>query len=203
MLCSGGHDVLSCFVRSWLATLVLLGGCRTRDFHARRDEHLASTTALRPNRYRLVELPESERVADRGFVIYFDERERLDYLVFILGSELRFMDGTLLDGKYNFVMSPQGEIFASSKVWALDAQGIYRRLHHSSFLAGAPVAAAGTLLVEKGQIIKCDNHSGHYKPDGKLNEQFLRRLRDMRYDFAPEECEDVRWQDEKHEGERR
>lgn len=37
--------------------------------------------------------------------------------------------------------------------------------HHSSFLSGAPVLAAGSMVIEPGfKIVEVNNHSGHYKP---------------------------------------
>ncbi|NHZ43635.1 hypothetical protein [Massilia aquatica] len=37
--------------------------------------------------------------------------------------------------------------------------------HHSSFLAGAQVLAAGSMIIAPGMIIvEVNNHSGHYKP---------------------------------------
>lgn len=39
------------------------------------------------------------------------------------------------------------------------------RFHHSSFLAGRPVAGAGTMIIgENFTILEVNNHSGHYKP---------------------------------------
>ncbi|TMW55622.1 hypothetical protein Poli38472_010504 [Pythium oligandrum] len=38
------------------------------------------------------------------------------------------------------------------------------RFHHSSFLAGEPVAAAGKIVVQHGQIHAIEPHSGHFKP---------------------------------------
>ena len=38
------------------------------------------------------------------------------------------------------------------------------RFHHSTFLAGEPVEAAGLLVCENGVILKLFPHSGHYRP---------------------------------------
>ncbi len=38
-----------------------------------------------------------------------------------------------------------------------------RRFHHSSFLAGAPVKAAGEWLVVDGQVMAITDKTGHYK----------------------------------------
>lgn len=38
------------------------------------------------------------------------------------------------------------------------------RFHHSSFVAGAAVAAAGEMTVHHGRILALSNSSGHYAP---------------------------------------
>jgi len=48
--------------------------------------------------------------------------------------------------------------------------------HHSSFLAGRPVAAAGTLFIKDGKIVSIDNASGHYRPDVKTLELVRQEL---------------------------
>jgi hypothetical protein len=40
---------------------------------------------------------------------------------------------------------------------------VINAFHHSSFLAGAPVLAAGELAVESGRIVALTNKTGHYK----------------------------------------
>ena len=40
----------------------------------------------------------------------------------------------------------------------------YGEIHHSSLLAGAPVIAAGELVLSKGRLQSISNASGHYKP---------------------------------------
>lgn len=67
-----------------------------------------------------------------------------------------------------FVMSPFGEIYIGDS-------GL-NRFHHSSFLAGKPVAAAGNLKVKKSQIIYLDNLSGHYRPEAEHTFQVIEQL---------------------------
>jgi hypothetical protein len=67
-----------------------------------------------------------------------------------------------------FVMSPTGELhMASHKI------GKY---HHSSLLAGAPTAAAGSIKAINGTIDSLNNKSGHYQPGPKQMRQVLHRL---------------------------
>jgi hypothetical protein len=72
-------------------------------------------------------------------------------------------------GKAIFVMSEAGEIYAS-----LDQKpGLF---HHSSFLAGGPVAAAGEIQVLNGMVTAVSNRSGHYTPDHTYTQQFVEQL---------------------------
>lgn len=72
-------------------------------------------------------------------------------------------------GKAIFVMSETGDIYASLTQQA----GIF---HHSSFLAGGPVAAAGELEVANGLVKTVSNRSGHYTPDQSYTHQFVEQL---------------------------
>jgi hypothetical protein len=55
--------------------------------------------------------------------------------------------------------------------------------HHSSLLAGAPVAAAGEIRCKNGVIELISNSSGHYKPPVEYVKQVFLELRDRGYDF--------------------
>jgi hypothetical protein len=101
-------------------------------------------------------------------VKYLNEGERND-----LQLSIRF--GTIFDAKGNifdtsgfrslesntrraiFVMDEHGIFFAST----LHTVGFF---HHSSILAGAPVAAAGEIEVWSGELIAISDRSGHYLP---------------------------------------
>ena len=57
-------------------------------------------------------------------------------------------------------------------IYALDLDGqLYisfdgqrGRIHHSTFLAGAPVACAGEMIIFDGRVFALNNQSGHYQP---------------------------------------
>lgn len=68
-----------------------------------------------------------------------------------------------------FVMAPDGKMYASLHQQA----GIF---HHSSFLAGDPVAAAGEIEVIDGLVTTASNRSGHYIPDQSYTYQFVEQL---------------------------
>ena len=102
------------------------------------------------------------------------ETERAQYEVFVKDGLLHDAKGNLLDtgnakdGKYIFFMDPQGRIFAG-------APRIFE-FHHSSFLAGGKVAAAGEMDVANGMLLMHDNNTGHYKPTNEHNDQFAQEL---------------------------
>lgn len=58
--------------------------------------------------------------------------------------------------KWIFVMDLAGRLYLNRK-----RKG---RFHHSSFVAGAPIFAAGKVIVKNGVIIAIEPHSGHFKP---------------------------------------
>lgn len=82
-----------------------------------------------------------------------------------------------------FVMDPVGRIYASNK------HPVFL-LHHSSMLAGNPVAAAGELSVIQGVIKKASSCSGHYRQSIVLTKQIKPALRRVGYedDFYIFDC---------------
>jgi hypothetical protein len=75
-----------------------------------------------------------------------------------------------------FVMSPDGKLYAGSHKIGL--------FHHSSFLAGAAVAGAGEMKVEKGKLKFITNKSGHYKPTGGEMVQVFEELASRGVDLS-------------------
>ena len=55
-----------------------------------------------------------------------------------------------------FVVSPTGEMYSASHILG--------KLHHSSFLGGRPVMAAGEVVADDGVIKVLTAKSGHYRP---------------------------------------
>ena len=67
-------------------------------------------------------------------------------------------------------MDNEGNLYASTRQ-------IVGQFHHSSFLAGQPVAAAGELQVKNGILEYITNSSGHYWPTREMTQQAVERLR--------------------------
>ncbi|HEY7030612.1 MAG TPA: hypothetical protein VH482_04750 [Thermomicrobiales bacterium] len=74
------------------------------------------------------------------------------------------------DGTAMYVMDNTGSIFAGSQNVG--------RFHHSSFMAGGPVAAAGEMSLNAGTLKYINNFSGHYLPTPDHLTQVLQELRD-------------------------
>lgn len=105
-------------------------------------------------------------------VKYLDSAERQQFKLTIHNGKLHTADGNLFDttagtslwtkggGRAIFVMDHNGDIYASN----YQEKG---KFHHSSFLAGAPVASAGELEVRNGELVAMSPQSGHYRPSGQ------------------------------------
>lgn len=114
-------------------------------------------------------------------VHYLDDIERQDYKLHVDDEGLlRDADGDLFDTSAGksvhstdpraiFVMDQQGNLFASNH----QAVGHF---HHSSFLGGHPVGAAGELGVKDGKVQLISNNSGHYQPSKTATYDFIKHL---------------------------
>lgn len=68
-----------------------------------------------------------------------------------------------------FVIDPRGQLYSASHIRG--------RFHHSSFLNGGAVMAAGEIKTDpSGKIIELSNKSGHYHPTVEQNLNLLRLL---------------------------
>jgi hypothetical protein len=72
------------------------------------------------------------------------------------------------DGTAMYVMDNTGSIFAGSQKVG--------RFHHSSFMAGGPVAAAGEMSLNNGTLKYINTFSGHYLPTPDHLTQVLQEL---------------------------
>jgi hypothetical protein len=109
-------------------------------------------------------------------VRYLNEQERAAYEVHVKNGKLYDNTGSPLDstreGKPGiFVMSPEGRIYFAQH--SVAERGVF---HHSSFLGGKPVAAAGELHVRNGEVLAISRQSGHHEPSSEMNEQFKAEL---------------------------
>ena len=115
---------------------------------------------------------------------YLLSKDRKPYLVtvnaqkrLVQGDPTTFLintkDGS--GGQYIFVMDGDGNIYSASK------KVVH---HHSSFLAGGPVAAAGHWTIEYGALKAICNDSGHYQPPFDYTQQVLAELKKRGVDVS-------------------
>lgn len=72
-----------------------------------------------------------------------------------------------------YVMTTEGDIYVRIE----DPPGTgFGQFHQSSFLEGKPVGAAGTILIDNGQVTYVTRHSGHYYPQAEQLAAFLDEL---------------------------
>ena len=111
-----------------------------------------------------------------GPVRYFNEKERAAYKIEARDGKLWDAQGRPFDtsygeshwsgaGKAITVMDGDGSLYASNS-------HLPGQFHHSSFLAGKPVAFAGEIEVQNGNLTWMSNKSGHYQPPKRSFEQF-------------------------------
>ncbi len=113
-------------------------------------------------------------------VKYLSEVERQAFEIRIHNGKLYRADGSPLDtsdasnvflgaGSAIFVMDENGTFYASK-------QQKVGEFHHSSLLAGKPVAAAGEIGVITGELMLLSDRSGHYRPSQEFTRQALGAL---------------------------
>ncbi|MED6185921.1 IQ domain-containing protein iqm3 [Stylosanthes scabra] len=104
------------------------------------------------------------------------EREHYEYIIHdgkiihkLSGDFLHTKDGSEGE-KWIFVMSTFKKLYAAKK-----KKGLF---HHSSFLAGGTILAAGRLEAKRGSLKSISAYSGHYRPADDSLDTFLSHLRE-------------------------
>ena len=133
-------------------------------------------------------------------VTYLNDIERQEYEVFVQHDRIVDGKGNLVDttesvsvladkskdisNKAIFVMSEDGKIYIST-------YNEVGKFHHSSFLSGKKIAAAGEIQIKNGLIKLVTNESGHYKPSiTMIKDNLLKELNSRYYFFAGDNIED-------------
>ena len=146
-----------------------------------------------PPRYTTYAIGEKYRGEETGstanghVIRYFTPAEQAAAVIYACGGKLCDRDGKLLDpevathpergGTLMYVMAPDGTLYGT-----FDAK--LHVVHHSSLLAGQPVACAGDMTVVQGELIEVDNASGHYKPPAEALDSVVQQLRAMGVDLS-------------------
>lgn len=113
-------------------------------------------------------------------VAYFDEKARSAYHVDV-GSALKYTTSKQpLEGENIYVLSQADDFYASDG--ETTDTGV---VHHSSFMAGQAVKAAGHMTFQGGgKLEKINLNSGHYKPKAEHMKNVLRLLDAKRVDLG-------------------
>jgi hypothetical protein len=126
------------------------------------------------------EIP-GNRVWPGSQVIYLAQAERKPYGLSFRDGRIWDADGNLFDttdavsqqsgvGRAIFVMDADGSFYASKNQ-------MIGEFHHSSLVAGEPVAAAGELEVVHGVLTGLSDRSGHYWPRRSFTDQAIDQLK--------------------------
>ncbi len=123
-------------------------------------------------------------------VPYLNEVERKAYQVFISEGLLVDHRGRPVDALRASLLG--AELFSLQAIYVMDDCGrifmTYHHevglFHHSSFLSGAPISAAGEMLVVDGRILEIDAASGHYRPPPDATRQLIHRLQALGADLS-------------------
>lgn len=100
-----------------------------------------------------------------GPVQYLSSLERQQF-------EIIIANGLLLNAAGEFFNTNDADGERGRAIYVLDQQGIlycsnryqHFKFHHSSLVAGEPVACAGEIAIMSGMVFYLDNASGHYNP---------------------------------------
>ncbi len=139
-------------------------------------------------------------------VKYLDPNEREMVRLTIRDGLFYTASGNLADTIVHqmYVVDPSGDIFSFVESNLKSQMGHQGRLHHSSFLAGGDVLAAGQIGFENGRLVFIDNGSGHYLPEAGSLTELLRWLSgkgvdigQVTYEFA-DRNEQITPQDSRH-----
>lgn len=159
-------------------TLGMSGGNIKVSLKAPKDDGLAGrykTTGM-DNKYLSEEIP-GNSVWPRQQVNYLTPAERMKRQITFKDGKAYDSDGSLFD---------TGDAYGGRAIFVMDEHGAFYvekfpevgEFHHSSFLAGKPVAAAGEIEATEGVITAISDQSGHYKPGLDFTAQAMRALKE-------------------------
>ena len=122
--------------------------------------------------------------------LYLDKKQREIHRVHFKDGKAYDSNGMQLSKRGSF-FSPRRNKGSNDYIYVMDKSGnIYigvsdpGRFHHSSFLAGDDVVAAGHIAFEKGEVVWVSNVSGHYQPRGKTLDYLLSELNELGIDVS-------------------
>lgn len=165
-----------------------LGDVRAALARTRPTDIPAARTALDGPELRTTEMEPGMSDFDKtNGVVQLGPTELEQHRVFVRDGKLYDVNGQPVDtsaasnhwtgnGQGVFVMDRYGNLYLSN------AHEV-GRFHHSSFLDGQPVAAAGEMEVHNGELVGVTDRSGHYKPDAGLLQQAMGQMKQQGVNF--------------------
>ncbi len=159
---------------------------------AEASEHTISLTPI----YKTLRLQPSYRGEEEEGVHYFYGKDQLFYRVSFKNGLLYDQQGKLINPNYPIptavdqikISSPPPAPTSAKRfgyaIYVMDEKGQFylsfesskQEFHHSSFLAGQPVACAGEMVIYQGKLLLINNQSGHYRPPPAALDQALDAL---------------------------
>lgn len=116
---------------------------------------------------KVANLIEKDKSIDR-YVEYLDELERQKYEIEIIDGVLyqqgRVYSSPVKRGRRGVAVSESIYVLSEDNKLYISHNQEKNIFHHSSFLSGGKVKAAGNIIVIDGVIASFDRRSGHYKP---------------------------------------
>lgn len=115
-------------------------------------------------------------------VTYLNEKDRQKYRVNFKKGKLQIPVNYDENTELLYVLDNKGNFFSGTKDrGSVDRKGFF----HSSFLAGAPVVGCGIMHCDvEGNLLKIDDHSGHYRPSEQQIFQTLKFLQSKGVDLS-------------------
>lgn len=146
---------------------------------SRWSELLNPKTALSFEPVVVSEKITSERASGHVDSPYQSDEALLDLEVKVLPEKLFNRQGIQLNGYYQFILTLDGQIFASKE-----------RVPHHILADRAPVAAAGEVSVQSGKVNYCNGFSKSYTGQSKSHlAQFPARLKELGHQVPFSTCE--------------
>jgi hypothetical protein len=157
----------------------------------------SSTNLPSVTEYKTLRLLAKYLEEEKEGVHYFRDQDQKFYLV-SFKKGLLYQRNQLVNATYAApkdlnqnlqIPSPQPIPIDAKKIgyaiYVMDAKGNFYlsfeaqkgKFHHSSFLAGQPVACAGEMIIFQGKILLINNQSGHYQPPPLALEQAIDSLK--------------------------
>ena len=90
------------------------------------------------------------------------------------GIQNNFVQAQAINAKVIYALTMDDRLFIR-----VEPAGIDRRpdeFTHANFTGGQDIKAAGQIFLRNGRIIRIDNESGHYRPDGKMLRHLVKKL---------------------------